>query len=87
MKVRVYYDGYNDVYRPQYKWCGFWRSFIEFGITPYGCGPILKTHRATKEEAIAYLNKKKAQRKAERESEAAAKERSKKSGVVYEDVI
>jgi len=76
MKVRVYYDGYNNIYRPQYKGCGLWRSFIEFESTPYGCPSKLLTDCSTKEEAIAYLNKQKSQR-----------ERSKKSGVVYEDVI
>ena len=41
----------------------------------------------TKEGAVNYLHCVKARIQKERESEAAAKERSKKSGVVYEDVI
>ena len=86
MKVRVYYDGYHDVYLPQGKLCGIWFTFHEFDIM--GVGALGdKVRFRTKTSAVEYFIKLKAERKTAQESEVAAKERSKKSGVVYEDVI
>ena len=86
MKVRVYYDGYKDVYFPQYRWFGIWRPYKCF---EYGAMGVYYSNREcqTKEDAIAFLKIQKTNRKIDQEREAAAKERSKKSGVVYEDVI
>ena len=36
MKVRVYYDGYKDVYLPQYRWFGIWRPYKCFEYEAMG---------------------------------------------------
>ena len=84
MKVRVYYNGYEDVYIPQYRWFGVWRNYKCFKAID---GYYFIRECSAKEDAIAFLNAQRTNRKVDREREAAAKERSKKSGVVYEEVI
>ena len=88
MKVRVYYDGYKDTYIPQYRWFGIWRPYKRFEYIRAGayCYYINREHQ-TKEDAIAFLKIQKTNRKIDQEREAAAKERSKKSSVVYEETI
>ena len=86
MKVRVYYDGYKDNSQAQYRELGIWRTYKYCVCGVYGAEHINREFK-TKEDAITFLNIQITIRKANQESEAAAKERSKKSGVVYEDVI
>ena len=85
MKVRVYYDGYKDRYYPQYKEWFKWHCFRE--LSHYQSHYLVDVGFETKNNAIKYLTMKKIEYQKEKEREAAARERDKKSGVVYEDVI
>jgi hypothetical protein len=80
MKVRIYYDGYKDQYQCQYRQFGIWRIFRDDWDGT-------KQIYVTQSGAVDNLTRIKVERQADRKKEAAAKERSKKSGVVYEDVI
>jgi hypothetical protein len=86
MKVRVYYDGYKDEYLPQYKDWGIWRTFEWDKLVGYR---VVKFEMKfpTKEEAIEYIEWVNQRNKVKKEREAAAKERDKKSGIVYEGEI
>jgi predicted alpha/beta-fold hydrolase len=86
MKVRIYYDGYANTYLPQYRWFGIWFNFRGC-ISKYGSQFNLSREYDTKDEAIKFLDGEKLRRKANRNTAAAGKERAKKSGVAYEDVI
>lgn len=79
MKVRIYYDGYYDEYKPQYRKYGFWFNFL---APIYGDIGFCKL-----KDAIEFLEGEKRRRIVNKEEEVLAKERAKKSGVVYEGEI
>jgi hypothetical protein len=87
MKVRVYYDGYEDEYLPQYMKWGTWWTFKWDKFVD--CVGVVKIEMKcpTKEDAIEWIEWVKQRNKVAREKELAAREREKKSGVVYEGEI
>jgi hypothetical protein len=87
MKVRVYYNGYKNVYLPQHRWFGIWKTFTTSETDFYFSEFCTDLEYSSQEKAVAYLNLVKEQCQKDRKREAASKERAKKSGVVYEDVI
>lgn len=84
MKVRIYYKGYDDLYRCQYRKYGIWWNFKKWvGGGCYDAGYTTNRSFATLEEAKAWMASARAEYINDNKSRAAAKERDKKSGVVY----
>ena len=87
MKVRVYYNGYEDRYIPQYRWSFFfWFPFDDVYPLRYFDSfiPVSLGFRK-KDEAIEWLNNKKIAIQKERERVSVAKNRS--NNIVYEDIV
>jgi hypothetical protein len=82
MKVRIYYEGYENIYLCQYKKWGIWWNFTKW----FSGGDDGYTDRRifmTMEEAKEFLASEKTEYLEGKKLEAAAKERDKKSGVVH----
>lgn len=84
MKLRVYYDGYKDRYIIEHKWFGLmWRSYVTFRSCYDGLTEEYYIFKS-EQDAIEFVNAKRNEVEEERKIEALAKERSKKSKVIYE---
>lgn len=85
MKVRVYYNGYKDIFFPQWKGWFLWHNFMDEDAMDWACESYPPFTFSKKEAAIAFLEKKHKELSIERYKEDAARFRAKKSGVVFQD--
>lgn len=94
MRIRIYYDGYEDTYKVQHKtWYRVWRTFTMTHSTCFDDWIVYASFNSL-EDADKYFEKKKVDILVERKEKQKAKEakrlakiRAKDSRVVREEVV